>query len=114
MMDCIFTQEPDGTWTCSQCKRNTGRAFVKPPRRMCRLGIVQSEATCSFAPIISRLTLAGVDRLQRCREAGCKLMLPVEGSMRCTGMGGGKCTWIAEWAKRLNDPEWVCPHWITV
>lgn len=64
-----------------------------------------------MAGIMRHLTPPGVDRLQLCRAAECKLMLPVEGSIRCTGMGGGKCTWIGKWADRLNDGKWTCPHW---
>lgn len=66
---------------------------------------------CSFAPVVVRLTPSGIDRLQQCRDSHCKLMLPVEGSIRCVGMPGSKCQWIAEWAKRLNDAEWTCLHW---
>ncbi|MFA5376320.1 MAG: hypothetical protein WC455_11300 [Dehalococcoidia bacterium] len=66
---------------------------------------------CPFSPVLGRLTTAGIDRLQRCRDAKCGMMLPVEESIRCTGVGGGKCTWVGKWAERLNDAEWTCPHW---
>lgn len=105
--ECHLFESPNG-YVCTVCRKPARVMY----RRRCRLAIV-ATALCPMNAIVSRLTSAGVARLQRCREAHCGMMLPVEGSIRCVGMPGSKCQWIAAWADRLNG-EWVCPHWLPV
>jgi hypothetical protein len=70
--------------------------------------------------VVSRLTTAGVDRLQECRSANCGLMHQVDGQIACVGMSGGKCGWATKWAACLNGeipfPNGAenCPHWLPV
>jgi hypothetical protein len=104
---CVLIATESG-YVCTQCKRPSTRLGK---RNCTRWRWTISGEPCRFTPILSRLTPAGVDNLQRCREAECKMMLPVEGSMRCVGMPGSRCQWIAAWAERLNDEGWECPHY---
>lgn len=79
--------------------------------------IVSHVVTCQMTVVVIRLTPYGVDRLQRCRAAKCRLMLPVDGFVQCVGMSGGKCQWISEWTACLNGnkpfPNGTedCSHW---
>jgi hypothetical protein len=115
--NCHFTTQDDtGRWICSKCGRSSGRPRNTPPVRMCLMAI-HHQSACSMHEIVAVLTPYGVDRLQKCREADCGLMHDVNGTIRCVGMGGGKCTWIGKWAKCLNgetpfpNGENECPHW---
>ena len=75
------------------------------------------ESVCSWNAIVLQLTPVGVDRLQRCRAAGCNLIHKVNDHTTCVGMGGKKCGWLARWAACLNAttpfPNGTadCPHW---
>jgi hypothetical protein len=106
----------EGRWVCQQCGTVLAQIAAPTNCRECQSEAISRpyEPLDPEAVILSRLTPTGVDRLQRCRAAECRLMLEVEGSMRCVGMPGSKCQWIAAWAKRLNDVAWVCPHWLPV
>lgn len=67
---------------------------------------------CPFAGIVSKLVHSrAVERLQRCREARCGMMLQHKrtGEMACVGMGKS-CKWVSNWSKFLNGVD-ECPHW---
>ena len=120
MISPCLTRITDGVYRC----QFTGVVVrSKHARILCgcsqasNLRVIQSPPSCPFAAILGHLTPAGVDRLQRCRAAGCRAMCMVEGSIRCTAMGGKKCGWLARWAACLNGTKLFpngtddCPHW---
>jgi hypothetical protein len=112
-MLCRFESFGD-RWRCTTCHR----VVRMPCKAHCRLLVVKS-CSCSLAEVVSQLTPAGITRLQLCRSSDCRLMLSVDGQIRCTGMPGRKCQWIGEWVARLNgEKEFstggnACPFWIT-
>jgi hypothetical protein len=81
------------------------------------IAILVDAKACPMHGVVSRLTPAGVDNLQRCRAADCGLIHQVGAQMACVGMGGGKCCWGKKWVDCLNGttpfpngtPD--CPHW---
>lgn len=132
MSYCELKHLANGQWLCMVCgwsgssrlydkAENAGRKIHRKCQgrlqNASRFLAVPNSEPCTFATILSLITPEGVDRLQRCREAKCGLMLPVEGTMTCTGMGGGKCGWTQKWASRLNGESAFpngtidCPHW---
>jgi hypothetical protein len=121
VMLCQFEERlTDGRWICSRCRKPTIISMQSPPKRRCgAFGAVVHAERCRFADVVNRLTVGGVSRLQLCRSSDCRLMLPVDGQIRCTGMPGRKCQWIGEWVARLNgEKEFstggnACPFWIT-
>lgn len=119
-MLCIFqADDEDSAWVCQICHHRSRIRNGKPaPTRVCsRLRIVPLGSPCPMRAVVSRLTSAGVDRLQRCRAAECGLMHVVDGHTACVGMGGGKCGWVAKWSACLNGDQPFpngandCPHW---
>lgn len=112
----------DGEYQC----RNTGHVFRTTTlpiycfcdRRQPRV-LATAQGRCLLFALLRQLSVKGAERLQRCRDAQCKLMLDVEGMMTCTGMGGRKCEWTKKWAARLNGESAFpngtvdCPLWLT-
>ena len=108
MISPCLTRITDGVYRC----QFTGVVVrSKHARILCgcsqasNLRVIQSPPSCPFAAILGQLTPAGVDRLQRCRAAGCGLIHQVDGHTTCVGMGGTKCGWLARWAACLNGTK---------
>ncbi len=109
----------EGVYRC----RNLGLVIRSTKRRIVccchvpRILEIIPQPACPMGMVLTRLTPAGVDRLGRCRAAGCGLMHKVDGHTTCVALGGKKCGWLARWAACLNEetpfPNGAedCPHW---
>ena len=108
---CDFVDDGHGRCFCLLCDPGKKRTQKRPSKRKCGdlLVIVNQPPPCPFAPIVQRLTLDGLTRLGRCREANCGMMHKHGGNMVCVGRGKS-CEWLGLWAAWLNSGR-ECPHW---